>query len=65
MSMCPGGANESAAVGMIWWNYRLCVITNPGSVPDGYVGLSFRLLRPARKETKGFEEMESNIRRES
>jgi hypothetical protein len=32
-------ADGSAAVGMIWWNYRLCVTTNPGSVPDGYVRL--------------------------
>jgi hypothetical protein len=34
---CWTSADGSAAVGMIWWNYRLCVTTNPGSVPDGYV----------------------------
>lgn len=32
---------SSGAVFLIWWNYRLCVITPPGSVPDGYVRAVF------------------------
>lgn len=27
----------SLLVCMVWWNYRLCVITEPGSVPTGWV----------------------------
>ena len=28
---------NSLAAFMIFWNYRLCVITSPGSVPEGWV----------------------------
>jgi hypothetical protein len=31
--------HRSALVFMVFWNYRLCVITPPGSVPLGWVGL--------------------------
>lgn len=34
---------RSAAVLMVWWNYRLCVTTSPGGVPDGYVSLTSSL----------------------
>jgi hypothetical protein len=30
-------ADHSALVFMVFWNYRLCVVTPPGAVPQGWV----------------------------
>lgn len=43
---------HSLAAFMIFWNYRLCVITSPGSVPEGWVSYFYGgqcVHRPARE----------------
>ena len=29
--------DDSVLIGMLYWNYYLCVTTDPGRVPDGWV----------------------------